>query len=306
MKSRNSVVYGMLILTTMFWGSLYVANRALLEVTPGFTLLCLRYLVALVPLGIIAAVRKPENMAKPRKIEKKDRKYIVLFGLGGYVGSIGLQQIGTKFAGASLASLINCLNPLAICFFAVLFLHERMTKQKIFCILCAVAGALCIAGGSLEAGRLIGVLFSLGSVLLWGLVSVLIRTYTQKYDTLTITTYAVLIAAIVMVPCMIWELYRTPTTAFLQPWSVALIVYIGLCCTACSHAMWNYALSRLEASTCSMFYPIQPLTSMVLGVLLLHEELTAASVLGAVLIVGGVLCFAVMTPKTEKRKETPK
>ena len=69
-----------------------------------------------------------------------------MFGLGGYVLSIGLQQYGTKLAGASLASLINCMNPIAICFFAVLLLHERMTMKKVVCIVSAVAGAVCIVG----------------------------------------------------------------------------------------------------------------------------------------------------------------
>ena len=54
-------------------------------------------------------------------------------------------------------------------------------------------------------------------------------------------------------------------------------------------ALWNYCLSRAEASTCSLFYPIQPLTSMVLGVLLLNEHMTVGFIAGAVLIVFGVL-----------------
>ena len=77
-----------------------------------------------------------------------------MFGLGGYVLSIGLQQYGTKLAGASLASLINCMNPIAICFFAVLLLHERMTMKKVVCIVSAVAGAVCIVGGD-AGGRII-------------------------------------------------------------------------------------------------------------------------------------------------------
>ena len=56
--------------------------------------------------------------------------------------------------------------------------------------------------------------------------------------------------------------------------------------------------SRAEASTCSLFYPIQPLTSMVLGVLLLNEHMTVGFIAGAVLIVFGVLYSTLGKEKT--------
>lgn len=126
-KRSDSVVYGFLALTTMLWGSQYIANKVLMEAVPSFTLLSLQLILSAIVLAAIQLVRRPEKIEKPRRIAKGDRKYVLLLGLGGYVLSVGLQQLGTKLAGASLASLINCMNPVAICFFAVvLLLHERM------------------------------------------------------------------------------------------------------------------------------------------------------------------------------------
>ena len=139
-KRSDSVVYGFLALTTMLWGSQYIANRVLMEAVPSFTLLSLQLILSAIVLAAIQLVRRPEKIEKPRRIAKGDRKYVLLLGLGGYVLSVGLQQLGTKLAGASLASLINCMNPVAICFFAVVLLHERMTAKKVVCIASAVAG----------------------------------------------------------------------------------------------------------------------------------------------------------------------
>ena len=148
-KRSDSVVYGFLALTTMLWGSQYIANKVLMEAVPSFTLLSLQLILSAIVLAAIQLVRRPEKIEKPRRIAKGDRKYVLLLGLGGYVLSVGLQQLGTKLAGASLASLINCMNPVAICFFAVVLLHERMTAKKVVCIASAVAGAVCIVGGNL-------------------------------------------------------------------------------------------------------------------------------------------------------------
>ena len=48
-----------------------------------------------------------------------------------------------------------------------------------------------------------------------------------------------------------------------------------------------------------MFYPLQPLVSAVMGVLLLHEVITPSFVLGAVLICAGVVVTFLPTKAKE-------
>ncbi len=288
-QKTDKSVYLLLALTTALWGSLYTANKVLLEAVPNFTLLCLRYLLSAAVMTVFQCLRKPDPQGKPRRIQGGDWKYIILFGLGGYVLSVGLQQYGTKLAGASLASLINCMNPIVICFFAVLLLHERMTAKKVVCIASAVLGAVCIVGGDTGGGHILGIALSFGSVLTWSLISVFMRSFTQKYDALTVTTCGIYVAAIATIPLMVYELATTPGVDFLHPKYILVLLYVAVCCTAIPHSLWNYSLSRVEASTCSLFYPVQPLTSMVLGVLLLHEHMTVGYLAGGALIVFGVL-----------------
>ena len=206
----------LLALTTIFWGSLYTASKVLLDVIQPFTLLCLRYIIAAIAMTILQRLRKPDPNGKPRRIKGSDWKYVIMFGLGGYVLSIGLQQYGTKLAGASLASLINCMNPIAICFFAVLLLHERMTMKKVVCIVSAVAGAVCIVGGDAGGGHILGIALSLGSVLTWSALSVFMRSFSQKYDALTVTTCGIYVAAIGTLPLMLREIIIHPEMDFLH------------------------------------------------------------------------------------------
>ncbi|MGE4549616.1 MAG: DMT family transporter [Intestinibacillus sp.] len=298
MKSTKRI-YLLLVLTTAAWGSLYVANKFVLGYLPTFTILFVRYLVAAVSMTVILRARKAENMEKPVKIAPQDRKYVALLGLGGYVASVTFQQVGTRIAGASPASLINSMNPIFIVLFAVLLLHEKLTFKKVVCVISAVTGAACIVGGGVAGSHVAGVLFSLLSVLVWSFVSVTVRRVTQCYDPLTLTTYGIYIAALFTLPLCVWEFATTPDLALLQPKLLLPLIYLGTVCTAGAHTLWNYCLSRLEASTCALFYPIQPLTSMTLGILLLHEKITGAFLLGAVLILGGVLYSSLGGAKQE-------
>ena len=56
-------------------------------------------------------------------------------------------------------------------------------------------------------------------------------------------------------------------------------------------------LSDLDASFCSMFYPMQPLVSAILGVLFLHETVTPSFILGALMICGGIVAAVKSAPK---------
>lgn len=289
-SSKNrGVYYALLTLVMVLWGSLYVANKFVLAVVPNWTLLFLRYFCAAVCLTMVQRLRRPAAGAKPRKIARADFKYIVLLGLGGYAVSVGMQQLGTKLSGASLASLINSMNPIFIVVFAILLLHETVTPRKVICILCAVCGAGLIVGGNLEGGHLAGIVFSLLSVLLWAVTSVSMRSFTQRYDALSVTTYGIYIGTLATLPAALWELSVTPDVHLLQPGILLPLLYIGIVCTTAGHTLWNYCLSKVEASTCSLFYPIQPLASMALGILILHEKITPLFLAGTALILFGVL-----------------
>ena len=223
----------LLALTTIFWGSLYTASKVLLDVIQPFTLLCLRYIIAAIAMTILQRLRKPDPNGKPRRIKGGDWKYVIMFGLGGYV--------------------------------------------------------LSIVGGDAGGGHILGIALSLGSVLTWSALSVFMRSFSQKYDALTVTTCGIYVAAIGTLPLMLREIITHPEIDFLHAKYILVLFYVAIFCTTIPHSLWNYCLSRAEASTCSLFYPIQPLTSMVLGVLLLNEHMTVGFIAGAVLIVFGVL-----------------
>ncbi|MBP2651619.1 MAG: DMT(drug/metabolite transporter) superfamily permease [Firmicutes bacterium] len=274
--------YLYLLITFFAWGSLYVVSKFVLGKLPVITISFLRYLIAGVILYLILRQRQV------KKIDPQDYKYIFLIGFLGYFVAIGAQLLGTKLSNASLASLVNSMNPVVIMIFAVFLLKEKLTVKKITCGILAIVGVYIIVGGAGGDGQLLGVLVSIFSVILWSLVAVIVRQITQKYDAFQITTYGIIIAALCTFPFSLWELAVTPDVQFDTSVVLALL-YIGVICTALSHVLWNKSLSLIEAGTCSLFYPLQPMVAVFLGWLLLGESISLNFVVGAILIIGGVL-----------------
>lgn len=276
--------YLYLILTFTLWGSLYVVSKYVLGRLPTFTISFVRFLLAFLALAVLAG--RTET-----KIEKKDYKYIVLIGGAGYFIAVGAQLLGTKYAGASMASLLNSLNPVTMTLFAAVILHEKLTLKKAAGVLLALGGVYAILGSGGEGNSAAGILLSLFSVLLWSAVSVMTRKVTQKYDPLQVTKYGAGVAALCYLPVCIWEIAGG---GGIQPAAVDIpcvlsLLYMGIVCTGVAYLLWNKSLAVLEAGTCSSFYPIQPLVATLLGILFLGEQVGLSFAAGAVLIVAGVL-----------------
>jgi Predicted permease, DMT superfamily len=282
MKKSNYIVYVYLFLVFSIWGSLYVVSKFVLGKIPTFTILFLRFLIASICLFILLRKR---NF---KKIEKKDYKYIALVGIGGYFISVGAQLIGTKLASASLASLVNSLNPVVIMLMASIILKEKLTLKKVGSIILALIGVYLIIGGNGGNGQIIGIAFSIFSVLTWSIVSVFMRKVTQKYDSLQITLYGLIIAAFCNLPISIGEIVNSSGIHIDIKAFIALL-YMSIICTGAAYVLWNKSLSMLEAGICSAFYPVQPLVSILLGIIFLNETITINIVIGALLIIMGVL-----------------
>lgn len=79
------------------------------------------------------------------------------------------------------------------------------------------------------------------------------------------------------------EALRTAT------WVVwAVVVYLGVIMTAVGYAMWYHLLGQYPVYQVAPFLLLLPVTTVLGGVLLLDEALTARLLIGGGLAIGGV------------------
>jgi drug/metabolite transporter (DMT)-like permease len=289
--SSQKKVYIYLVLALCSWGTLFVAGKYVLEVLPSFSLLFLRYFIG------ISVLRIVYRKAPKSRIETKDRKYVFIIGFVGYFLAIGFQLLGTHYCAASMASLINSMNPAAIILLAFFILRESISLKKGCAVGVTLLGTVAVIGNLGTGNTVMGMIFSFASMAAWSLNSVLVRLCCQRYDSVTVTLYGMTVGMLFALPAAFIEAkYAAFHIAALTPFVVMWIFYIGIVCTAGGLLFWNKALELVDAATCSLFYPLQPLTSAVLGVLFLKEVLNLNFIVGSVLIIGGIL-YAVISDR---------
>ena len=264
----------------ILWGSQYVVSKVALRTIPPVTLLALRYLVSIPALLLVLRLRRA---LKP--VDRRDWPILFAIGFTGYFASFCLQMLGIDRLTGSLSSLLGAMNPIFIPILAALFLHERITLSKIACVALSMLGVVII----------VGVLMMLVSVFLWSTASIIIRRISGRYDPMQIALIAICCALPLTGAWSLIELQSAACSFSVQ--SVLAVLYMGIFGTAVTHSLWNYSLRVMDASFCSMFYPMQPLVSAILGVLFLHETVTPSFILGALMICGGIVAAVKSAPK---------
>lgn len=274
-KSKGQA-FGLLLITFFIWGSVYVGGKLISQDLPPALLACLRCASAMFPLFLMA--RKHLSI----KIDREDWKYFFLVGALGYFLTIFLIQLGISLTGAAMASLINALTPVSVTILAAFLLKERITPVKVVCLLLALAGTVVITQGADSRSDVAGMAVVLVSVLSWGYASVYMRRLTAKYPAVLVTTYGMAISLLFHIPAGIFSAATQPVN--FSPKVVLVILYLGFFGSGLAQFTWTKCLSLLPASTCSLFYPLQPAFSALLGALILHESFTPAFFAGLLLI----------------------
>jgi drug/metabolite transporter (DMT)-like permease len=293
-SSSDVPVYLKLAAVTMIWGGTFVAGRFLADSLNPLMAASLRFLLASVALSLfVLLARVPLVRPSPRQWLQ-----LALLGFFGIFFYNLCFFYGLHYINASRASLIVALNPAVIGVASWLLFKERLSRAK-------VAGiAICIAGASLvivsrnpqllagNADAWIGDLLILGCVFGWGIYSLFSKGLNQTLGPVQTVTYSILLGTL-----MLWV-----TTALRGELSVAelaelgtrqwlSLMYLGVLGSALAYIGYYDGIRKIGATRSGVFIALNPLTAVLLGALLLGEQLTLAICLGGGLILMGIfLC----------------
>ena len=282
---KNYLGPAYLTLAASLWGGVYVVSKVVLEVLPALELIWIRYVLALIALGLFGLVT-----GVSWRLPRKSLPLIGLIGLNGYFLSIWAQFAGTHLSSAQMGSVITSATPAFMVIFAKIILNETITARKAISLVLATVGVLCIVGIG-DAGRdfRLGGLILVLAALSWALMSVLIKKIPPGSSLIVVTAYAILVATIAMTPLALSQMQAAHLQVLSQPMVWGGVLYMGTISTAGAFYFWNKGLQLVEAGSGSLYFFFQPLVGTLLGWLFLGEQVGWSFWLGSALIFAGVL-----------------
>ena len=187
---------------------------------------------------------------------------------------------------AGLATVVLYTYPAMLVVLSAAALDEAITSRKAVAVGCATAGVALVAGTGAAGAEPVGVALALASAACYAaytagsrhvvpratpegvMVGVLVGT------TLSMALYGVLDGGLAV-----------PTGG--DEWAVVL--GIAVVSTVAPHLLFYEGVSRLEAGRVGVVSTVEPVVAVVLGAVLLGERVTAVTIAGGALVLGGVI-----------------
>jgi drug/metabolite transporter, DME family len=196
--------------------------------------------------------------------------------------------------GVSVATVV-CLGVAPVLLLIVSSIQQRrlLSTGRAVTVTIAVAGLLLVSlvGGAAERAPhpALGILAALGAGAAYGLSADVAAPLSQRLDTMTVTTATMSVAAAVLVPGDLVLAYvrgEVLTTTDTASW--LLIVYLGVVTMAVAWALLFTGLRSTPSGAAVVATLIEPVTAVLIAVVLLSEQLTPAGVLGSLLILTAI------------------
>ena len=216
------------------------------------------------------------------------------------------QSFALQYISSSEAGILQALVPIFTLLLASVFLKEKTSLLQKFFLLLSVAGVVFIflskgANFSTETASL-GFLLMLGSVFSNAINNILSKYKGGQYKVMDLTVVVILVGFIVF-NCLSLFSYIASSNlmGYFEPLGhvgyIFSILYLGILASIVTGSLSIYAIVRLGASTVSVFANLGTVLTILAGALILHEPIYSYHVIGATLIIAGILGMNLMRKK---------
>ena len=190
-----------------------------------------------------------------------------------------------RLLNVSLATLIYYAGPMLVLLFSPLLFHERLSGIKLLAVLIVAAGLLCITG-SIAANELntSGLIFAVASAVFYAALIV----FNKRIRLTSGLQTAAIELDIAFVVVLIYTLIVTGLP-HPQRSDTPYLLIIGLINTGLAYLLYFSGLQKLPAQSVALISYIDPVSALLFSAVLLHENMTAVQLIGAVLIIGGAI-----------------
>jgi drug/metabolite transporter (DMT)-like permease len=277
--------WSLLAVLSVLWGGSFFFNGVVLRELPPFTLVFLRVALAAVILLPVLRARRlpfPTGWAGWRPF--------FLVALFNNVLPFSLIVMGQTFIPSGLASILNATTPLFTVLVMAIAGEEKLYWRRVAGVIVGLIGVVILRGGRLgfDSGQGLGVLLCLAAALSYGISALVARRGLANSPPLATATFQLMASSLMM---------AVVAGVFERPWqlpvpgAVTWLAVLGLAAlsTALAYIVFFGILRRSGATNVMLVTLLVPVTAILLGALVLDENISLREIAGAMVIGSALL-----------------
>ena len=226
-------------------------------------------------------------------LTRKDWLGVLWLGFTGYYLASFLDFAGLAYISASLERLILYLNPTLVLLLGLMLYGRRITRPQVFGMAISYGGVILVFGHEMTLlGREAawGALLVFLSAISYALYLVYSGEMVKRLGALRLVGLATSVACLLCI--LQFALLRPLAAAAVAPEVIWLSVLNATLCTAVPVLMVMMAIERIGAGLTAQTGMVGPMSTILMGVLILGEPFTAWVAAGTVLVIAGIFVFS--------------
>ena len=271
-----------------FSGKAIIVKLAYRHGVDAVTLIMYRMLFAL---PLFAVMAWWASRGKPA-LTRRDWLGIAGLGFTGYYMASFLDFWGLQYISASLERLILYLNPTLVLLLGWVLYRRRIAHTQAIAMAVSYGGVLLVFGHEVKfdgTQTLIGGALVLGSAISYAIYLLYSGEMVKRLGSLRLVGLATTVACVLCIGQFV--LLRPFSAALVAPEVIGLSVINALACTAAPVLMVMMAIERIGAGMTAQTGMIGPLSTILMGVWLLDEQLNVWMVADTSLVMVGIFVF---------------
>lgn len=271
-----------------FSGKAIIVKLAYRYGVDAVTLIMYRMLFAL---PIFSLMAWWASRGKPR-LSRKDWWGVFGLGVSGYYLASFLDFAGLSYISASLERLILYLNPTLVLLLGLVIYKRHINRQQAFGMAISYAGVMLVFGQevTLEGGAVaLGALLVFGSAICYAVYLLFSGEMVHRIGALRLVGLATTVACVLCIAQFL--LLRPLSAANVAPQVIWLSVLNATLCTAVPVLLVMLAIERIGAGLAAQTGMIGPLSTILMGALILDEPFTLWVAAGTLLVIAGIFVF---------------
>ena len=283
----------------LVWGITWVVIKIGLADAPPFLSATFRFLIAVAILGAIIVWKR-----KPRLRGAATWWRVLLPGVFMYFLSYAAVYYAEQYIPAALAAVTFATFPFFVALLAHFYLpEERLTAIKLVGLALGFGGIVVIFHDQLtvpDPKVLPAMIVALVSPASAALAAVWLKKYVTDVDSITATFWQMLVGIALLLPL---ALMMEKVSDF--RWTLTAIgsaTILGVFGSALAFVAYLHLLKTEEATRVSLIAFVTPIVASVAGWVMLGETLTAGTIGGGFLVLGGVYCVLVWAPRRMRQE----
>lgn len=294
---------GMIAAAGVLWGMLSLFFRFFTDLgMDAMQAVCVRNSAAALLMVGFLAVRAPESLRLKRPAH-------LLYFVGTGMVSLAFFNvcyfICIDLAGVSVAALLLYTAPAFVLLLSAVLFGERLSLRKLGAPGLTILGCACVTGafGGGAAVSLRAAAVGLCSGLGYALYTIFGKLALRDYESVTITAYTVLFAALGTIPL---SRPLELVTMIASPAAALLCIASGLFCTVTPYLLYTKGLAGVEPGQAAILATVEPVVAALVGIFAFREAVTPGKLVGILLILLSIVLMSLAGDAPEKRRKLTK